>query len=165
MEPNVTYLVTNSSFSAMAIPLSHTEPFLSTAFLVKGTNNAHVLYFGDTGPDAVERKGRLLQLWQQVAQYRATLRAIFIECSFPDGVPDSQLYGHLTPKHLTAELQTLADLVNPATLTGLKIVVTHIKPDLTITGATADLIMQQLEQRNTLGVKYIHAKTGQRLLI
>lgn len=52
-------------------------------------------------------------VWEAAAPKIAsgTLRAIFIECSYDDSVDDNSLYGHLCPRHLVAELQTLATKV------------------------------------------------------
>lgn len=36
------------------------------------------------------------------------LDTIFIECSWPSGRADAELYGHLTPDYLVQELETLA---------------------------------------------------------
>ena len=40
--------------TVQAFPLSHVNPYESTAFLIKKDNNA-ILYLGDTGPDSVEK--------------------------------------------------------------------------------------------------------------
>jgi hypothetical protein len=40
-----------------------------------------------------------------------SLKAIFIECSFDDSVRDTDLYGHLCPRHLIVELAFLAERV------------------------------------------------------
>ena len=46
--------------------LSHSGGYRSTAFLVE-SDEAYLLYFGDTGPDAVEESDRMQQVWTAVA--------------------------------------------------------------------------------------------------
>lgn len=117
-----------------AFPLSHSA-LTSTAFLLEA-GDAYLLYLGDTGPDAVEGQGRLAALWARVAPLlrAGSLRALVLECSYPDPRPDGLLFGHLTPRWIGRELDALAALVKPAApaeaLRGLTLVVTHIKPAL-----------------------------------
>src|SRR6187431_2956479 len=75
--------ITNTIMTVKAFPLSHVNPFESTAFLIQNGNNA-ILYLGDTGPDSVEKSNDLNSLWQTVAPLiqQKKLRGIFIEVSF-----------------------------------------------------------------------------------
>ena len=134
MAPGVALPVPGTPFTAEAWPLSH-GALTSTAFLVaSGTD--HALYLGDTGPDRVEGHGRLAALWTRIAPLVRTgqLRALFLECSFPDPRPEKLLFGHLTPSWLIEELGVLARTVDGArpdeALRSLTLVVTHIKPTL-----------------------------------
>ena len=88
--------VTNTQMQVTAFPLSHVNPFESTAFLVHHAD-AYVLYLGDTGPDEIEQSDKLNLLWQQVAPLikELKLKAIFIEVSFPNDQPDNKLFGHV----------------------------------------------------------------------
>lgn len=134
LPPERPHPLPGTNLSVEAWPLSHAGG-VSTAFLVHEPGGAALLYLGDTGPDAVERSDRLARLWRRVAplQRAGSLRAIFIEASYPDPRPDDRLYGHLTPKWLTMELRALAAAVDPrdrAALRGLVVAVTHIKPSL-----------------------------------
>jgi 3',5'-cyclic-nucleotide phosphodiesterase len=150
-----------------AFLLSHSHGYPSTAFLL-GTEQASLLYCGDTGPDEVEQTTRLRELWQAVAPLvrQGTLRAVLLECSFPDGRKPEELFGHLTPEWMMKELEVLAREVNPeqpeTALKGLKVVVTHIKPSLE-GAAPKELIRAQLQQRNDLGVEFLFPEQGQRL--
>jgi len=78
--------------------LSHVNPYESSAFLVRN-NNSYLLYLGDTGADEVEKSNQLEQLWRAIADkvIAHSLKAIFIEVSFDNTMPDKSLYGHLTP--------------------------------------------------------------------
>lgn len=160
--------VPGTSFRVTAFPLSHGGTSESTAFLVE-SGAASLLYLGDTGPDAVEGKGRLRALWTQVAPLvRAkTLRAIFLEASYPSDRPDEKLYGHLTPRWVNAELGVLASLVgadDPASaLRGLPVVITHVKPSLARGESPRERIARELRESNPHGVRFILATQGERL--
>jgi 3',5'-cyclic-nucleotide phosphodiesterase len=55
------------------------------------------------------------------------LKAIFIEVSFDNSVPEKALFGHLTPKLLMEEMAKLDQLTN-GHLKNVQLYVTHIKP-------------------------------------
>lgn len=149
LTPDETVPVPGTAMTVRAFPLSH-GALESTAFLV-GLGGKYALYLGDTGPDRVEKRGRLLALWQAVAKLVRTgqLRALFLECSFPDPRRDQLLFGHLTPSHLVDELGTLARLTHETrpdeALRELTVVVTHIKPSLERGPSPRALIEAQLQ--------------------
>ncbi|KAI9753551.1 MAG: hypothetical protein M4579_005093 [Chaenotheca gracillima] len=83
----------------------------STAFFIRSVAcGREVLIFGDVEPDSLSIAPRNARVWDEAAPKIAegSLKAIFIECSFENAQPDEALYGHLAPRHLFAELQTLA---------------------------------------------------------
>lgn len=87
------------------------EPVQSSAFFILNEEtNAEILVFGDIEPDAVSSSPQNYKVWKVAAPKVAngTLKAIFIECSYDDSVRDSDLYGHLCPRHLIQELLFLA---------------------------------------------------------
>ena len=90
--------ITNTTMTVKAFPLSHVNPFESTAFLIKN-GDAYALYLGDTGPDAVEKSNNLKDLWTAIAPLvkNKQLKGIFIEVSFPNEQPDKFLFGQVTP--------------------------------------------------------------------
>jgi elongation factor 1-gamma len=55
-------------------------------------------------------------IWAEAAPKIAAgiLTGIFIECSYTNAQGDAVLYGHLSPRHLLAELQSLAEMVKEA---------------------------------------------------
>ncbi len=77
------------------------------------------------------------------------------------------LYGHLTPKWMIHELSSLASLVNKknpkSSLKDLPVVVTHIKPSIKKDRNTKEIIRKELEELNSLGVKFIIPSQGDRL--
>lgn len=75
-----------------------------------------VLVFGDVEPDSISLSPRTHMIWAEAAPKIATgtLTGIFIECSYTNAQGDPFLYGHLSPRHLLAELQSLADMVKDA---------------------------------------------------
>jgi 3',5'-cyclic-nucleotide phosphodiesterase len=140
----------------------------STAFLVQA-NGAYALYVGDTGPDDVEQCDTLHQVWQSLALLvrQGRLRGMFVEISYPDPRDRSQLYGHLTPRWLMAELQHLAALVNAQhptdALRGVTVLVNHIKPTLQREQPERAQIRQQVEALNDLGLHFLFPEPGDRL--
>ena len=60
--------------------LSHPDGYPSTAFLIE-SNDAYLIYLGDTAPDALEKKKHLRPIWERVAPLIRDnkLSAIFLE--------------------------------------------------------------------------------------
>ncbi|KAI5358104.1 Putative cyclic-AMP phosphodiesterase, class-II, ribonuclease Z/Hydroxyacylglutathione hydrolase [Septoria linicola] len=86
----------------------------STAYFLRDEDTQReVIIFGDVEPDSLSLTPRNFIVWQEAARKIAqgVLGGIFIECSYDDSQADAILFGHLNPKHLIAELQTLASLV------------------------------------------------------
>ena len=139
--------IANTSMTVTAFPLSHVNPYESTAFLVKSGDH-YVLYLGDTGSDAVERSDRLQQLWIQVGGLikSGQLKGIFIEVSYPDEQPMDKLFGHLTPKLLMDEMKLLSGIVGMENMKGFKVIITHMKPPV----KNYAIIKNQLEKQNSL---------------
>ncbi|MNT20894.1 cAMP phosphodiesterases class-II [compost metagenome] len=150
-------LLTNAKMTVKAFPLSHVNPFESTAFLIKNDNN-YALYLGDTGPDEVEKSNNLRELWTAVAPLvkAKQLKGIFIEVSFPNEQPDKFLFGHLTPNYLMKELQVLEELAGKGSLENFKIIITHLKPP----AKNITKIKEQLKAQNDLGLKIIYPEQG-----
>ena len=151
--------IANTSMAVKSFPLSHVDPYESTAFLIKSGND-YALYLGDTGSDAVEKSNNLKELWTAIAPLIQSkqLKGIFIEVSFPNEQPDQFLFGHLTPKYLMNELHELEKLAGKNSLNGFKIVVTHLKPP----AKNIKLIKEQLKMQNDLGLKFIFPQQGKR---
>jgi len=149
--------LTGSGMQITAFPLSHGEPYESTAFLVRN-GDAYLLYLGDTGADTIEHAGKLARLWQVASPLiqQGKLRAIFIETSFSNQQPDRLLFGHLTPRLLMGELKRLGQMAGEARMQDLPIVITHRKPS----GEQENIIRQELEAGNPLHVKLIFPDQG-----
>lgn len=143
-----------------AFKLSHSNPYESAAFLVR-SDSSYVLYFGDTGPDEIEKSDKMMKIWEQVSPLVKTgkLKAIFLEVSYPDEQPDGKLYGHLTPKWFFKEMNKLAELVGKDKMKGLNVVVTHLKPG----GENEKKIKIQLEAKNELQLTLIIPEQGVKL--
>lgn len=151
--------LTNTKMTVKAFPLSHVNPFESTAFLIKNGED-YALYLGDTGPDPVEKSTDLRDLWTAIAPLIKSkqLKGIFIEVSFPNEQPDKFLFGHLTPNYLMQEMHVLEELAGKDTLKGFKIIITHLKPP------TKNIIKikEQIKNQNDLGLKIIYPEQGKR---
>lgn len=169
LTPGEKHPVPNTAMAIVPYPLSHSGGYLSTAFLIE-SGGASMLYFGDVGPDAVEKSDKMQKVWMAVAPLvrEKTLRGIFLESSFPNRRPDKLLFGHLTPKWMMEELRALAKLVHPqqpeTALQGLKVVVTHIKPTLNRDDAPERTIMRELSELNDLNVEFILPESGKRIV-
>jgi 3',5'-cyclic-nucleotide phosphodiesterase len=151
--------LTNTTMKVKAFPLSHVNPFESTAFLIKNGED-YALYLGDTGPDAVEKSNDLRDLWTAIAPLVKSkqLKGIFIEVSFPNEQPDKFLFGHLTPNYLMQEMHVLEELAGKDTLKGFKIIITHLKPPT----KNITKIKEQIKNQNDLGLKIIYPEQGKR---
>lgn len=145
--------------------LNHPGQYHSSAFLINHKDD-YLVYFGDTAPDALEEERRLYTIWQRLTPLlqEKKVKAIFIECSLPNEVPDKKLYGHLTPKYLMQELRTAATMVNPefpeAAFQGTKIIVTHIKPTEEEGTNASKTILEQLEKLNDLSIDFLIPEQG-----
>ncbi|KAF3063596.1 3',5'-cyclic-nucleotide phosphodiesterase [Daldinia childiae] len=82
----------------------------SAYFIRDALSGREVLMFGDVEPDSLSLSPRNIGVWLEAAPKIATghLAAIFIECSYDDSRTDDRLYGHLTPRYIIQEMQTLA---------------------------------------------------------
>lgn len=151
--------IENTDLKVTAFPLSHSN-LTSTAFLVH-SNDAYVLYLGDTGPDAIEKSTNLQKLWEAIAPLvkNKQLKAILIEVSFPSEQPDKTLFGHLTPHWLMAEMDKLATLTGADAVKGLNIVVTHLKPPV----GSISKIKTELKADNKLQLNLIYPEQGKAL--
>ncbi len=102
---------TPGAHSETADPNTHFQPVDSSAFFIRNDSNGdEIIIFGDIEPDSVSLHPRNQVVWEDAAPkiVSGTLKAIFIECSYDDSVRDEDLYGHLCPRHLIAELAVLA---------------------------------------------------------
>ncbi|CAF1209613.1 unnamed protein product [Didymodactylos carnosus] len=151
-------MITNTTMNVTAYSLSHSNPYQSTAFLVRNNGN-YVLYLGDTGPDEIEKTHNLSILWTNIAPIikEKKLKGIFIEVSYPNEQPDNALFGHLTPKWLMKEMSVLNTLVgNKKLLRECKIIIVHIKP----TANDVKKIREQLKKANKLRLNIIFPQQG-----
>ena len=84
----------------------------STAFFIRNDpTGQEFLFFGDVSPDSLceSSNPQTISVWRAAApKIPSKLSTIFIECSWPAGRPDEQLFGHLSPEHLVDELAALA---------------------------------------------------------
>ncbi|RZA04132.1 MAG: 3',5'-cyclic-nucleotide phosphodiesterase [Sphingobacteriaceae bacterium] len=148
--------IENTQMTVTAFPLSHAD-LTSTAFLVK-SENSYVLYFGDTGSDAIEKSDKLQTVWQTIAPLikNKQLKAIMIEVSFPNEQPDKSLFGHLTPRLLMAEMNNLSKLTGVEAIKNLNVIITHLKPP----ADSIAKIKAQLNAENKLGLNLIFPEQG-----
>ena len=151
--------IPNTELHVTPYILSHVNPYESSAFLVR-TNNNYLLYLGDTGADEIEKSNQLEQLWKAIADkvIAHALKAIFIEVSFDNAMPDKSLYGHLTPRLLMQEMKVLNKLSSGQLLT-VPIYVTHIKPCTSCESS----IKNDISLSNTEGLTIKYTEQGKRI--
>jgi 3',5'-cyclic-nucleotide phosphodiesterase len=157
--------ISNTSLKVTAFSLSH--PAESTAFLIEN-NDTIVVYFGDTGPDEVEKENKLDTLWRYLAKQlkHKRLAAMVIEVSFPDNRPDTLLFGHLTPEWLTKELTHFSSLLDkPMLLNKTKIIISHVKSSVLENVDARQIIQKQLNEHNKMGLHFIMARQGQKIIL
>ncbi|WP_431297105.1 MBL fold metallo-hydrolase [Rahnella sp. PAMC 25559] len=145
-------------------PLSHGGT--SSSMILVSRNNQSFAFFGDTGPDEVEKSKNLDAVWRVLgSEIKAKrLKGLIIETSYPDDVPDSKLYGHLTPHWLLKELASLQQHAGgDGSLKDLTVIISHVKPSLKAGADPEKEIMAQLEKGNNLGVKFVRMQQGDRL--
>jgi len=161
LSPGEEIPVEHTALFATAFYLSHSNPYKSTAFLVRH-GDAYMLYLGDTGADTTEHVNNLQQLWQQIAPLvkAKKLKAIFIETSFTNEQPDKLLFGHLTPRLLMQEMDALANVTGTIALNGFPIIITHEKP-----GNNRELLIKkELLQLNNNKLRLIFPEQGKMLI-
>lgn len=110
----------SSHVAETSIPANHCVVD-SSAFFIRAestmtTPTKEILIFGDVEPDSLSLSPRTAVIWAEAAPKIAAgiLTGIFIECSYTDSQADAVLFGHLAPRHLLAELCSLAELVKDA---------------------------------------------------
>lgn len=162
VKPSQPFNIENTTLSAEVFELSHVNPQLSSAILVKN-NDEYILYFGDTGADRVEKTTKLNYIWEYVSPLiiNKNLKTILIEVSFPNSQAEDKLFGHLTPKLLNEELGNLVKYVGKENLKDLNIVITHLKPS----GTAVSAIKKELAEDNVYSVNYIFPKQGERITL
>lgn len=153
----------NTGLSGVLYPLSHAKT--PSAMVLISDRTDSFAYFGDTGPDAVEQSRHLDTAWRALGPLvvQGKLKGMIIETSYPNGVEDSKLYGHLTPAWLLTELKNLEKYSGgDGTLKDLPVIISHIKPSLKQGGDVRATVRQQLEQGNDMGVRFILMEQGER---
>jgi cAMP phosphodiesterase len=154
------FLIENTSMYVRPFALSHGYPYESAAYLIR-SQDSYALYFGDTGPDAVEKTDLIQRIWNEIAPIvkAGNLKGIFLEVSYPNQQPDSKLFGHLTPTWLMTTMNDLAAVAGTAAMRDLPVIITHIKPN----GDNEAIIKKELDEANTLKLKLIIPEQGVRL--
>lgn len=150
--------VENTDLQLKMYYLSHTGKNLSSAALIKNSENQYFVYLGDTGADRIEGTEQLAELWKAITPIikEKRLKGIAIECSYSNEQPENHLYGHLTPRLLTEEMENLEKLVGEEGLKGLNLIITHIKPKKNI----HQKVKKELNVLYKKGIKIIFAEQG-----
>lgn len=164
LQPGVWSPIAETTMNVMSLPLSHSGG-QSTVFILKNKEGDAFVYFGDTGPDEIEKSSAMKTAWSALAPFvkQGKLKGIIIEVSFTNKTPDKFLFGHLTPKWLMKELSVLEGMNGAGSLKGMDIVISHIKYSLKREEDPKDIIKKQLAEANQLGVNFIFPEQGDAL--
>ena len=156
LREGVDTVLQNLPMDIKAFSLSHGTAYESTAFLIRHKTN-YILYLGDTGSDTVEKSQKLMNLWKEVAPLikNHQLKAIFLEVSFPDEIPDKSLFGHLTPRLFMKEMDILNSFSN-GNLIHTQIFITHMKP----CSDCEERIKKQIQAENHLNLNLLYPVQG-----
>ena len=163
LEPNKEVPIEGTKLFGQAFPLSHSN-YESSMLLVRN-NKDYFAYFGDTGPDIVEKSTNLDTIWKNLGTKvkSKTLKGIIIEVSYPNGIQDKDLFGHLTPDWLIKELQNLEKYSGgKGSLKGFNVIISHVKPSLDKGIDTRSIVREQLRVGNTMGVNFIMLDQGEK---
>lgn len=163
VRPQQRFTLGVTGLSGVMYPLSH-DRYPSSMLLVSDRSGSFA-YFGDTGPDTLEQSRNLDTVWRALGPLieQKKLKGMIIETSYPNGVEDKNLYGHLTPAWLLKELKNLAQYSGgEGSLKDFPVVLSHIKPSLKQGEDIRATIKRQLDQGNDLGVKFILMEQGDR---
>lgn len=138
----VNTVICSDTYSVTRFELSHgivsdsKEIYESLAFLLTmNATNERILVFGDFESDTVLGQTRNKVVWSAVAPFilDGSLKCIILECSIHSVAAGTDLYGHLTPRHLIEELLVLNSLISAKKKKPLKnfhIFVTHVKENI-----------------------------------
>lgn len=161
LKPGSATPLDGTRMTVTAFPLSH-GGVESTAFVI-GADDDIFVYFGDTGPDAVEKSTHMHDVWVAIAEKAKSghLKGIIIETSYTNAQPDDKLFGHLTPAWLLKSLHDLADQAGGGdVLAGLPVVIGHIKYSLKKGPPPQQEILEELQAGNDLKVNFIVPEQG-----
>lgn len=144
------------------------ETYESLAFLLACNASAKkILVFGDFESDSVLGLKRNKYIWEHIVPYIAdgSLKCIILECSTHSDSPDTELYGHLTPRHLIKELNILhklASLRKENPLKNFDIIITHVKENLEGSDPRRQIQseLEELNEQYGLGLKITMALSG-----
>jgi len=170
MKENKWYHIPNNSLEIKYYSLCHSCPNESSAFLVKNSDS-YLLYFGDTGADRIEKSDKLQKVFQDIAPLikQKRLKAIFMESSFSNNRKDDLLFGHLKPLLIEEELKKLSETIQPThpgnALKGIKLFITHIKPDFKKINNSEITIKDEIKMINTYGAEAIIIKQSDKYKI
>lgn len=135
-------VICNETYSVTRFELTHgivsetKEVYESLAFLLTMTaTNEKILVFGDFESDTVLGQTKNKIVWSAIAPFilDGSLKCIILECSIHTVAPGTDLYGHLTPRHLIEELLVLNTILSVKKRKPLKdfhIFVTHVKENI-----------------------------------
>lgn len=172
-------VICNDTYSVTRFDLSHgrisdsNETYESLAFLLTTiATNDKILVFGDFESDTILGQSKNRSVWSAITPFvlDGSLKCMILECSIHSVAPGTELYGHLTPRHLMEELLVLNDFLSTKKRKPLKdfhIFVTHVKEN--IDGfdprRKIKLELEELNAEHGLGISISMALSGLSVII
>nr|WP_307775842.1 3',5'-cyclic-nucleotide phosphodiesterase [uncultured Cetobacterium sp.] len=158
--PNEKYSLKDTNLNVEAYSLSHSN-YESTMFLIED-NGTYLAYYGDVGPDEVEKTDRLEKTFEALGALikEKKLKGIMIESSYDSSRDDKALFGHLTPNWINKSLDSLAKYGGEKNIEGLNVIVTHIKPSLKKNDDIRKRVEKELRDNNKYKVNYYFPQQG-----
>jgi 3',5'-cyclic-nucleotide phosphodiesterase len=170
MDEKQWYTVENNALKIKYYPLTHGKANNSSAFLIEHLEE-YMLFFGDTGSDRIQKTDNIEKIFKEISPLirQKKLKAVFIESSFSNNRKDDELYGHMKPSLIEEELHKLAIMVDKdkhtTALKGLKILITHIKPDCKKEYSATEIIIKEINKMKSFGAEIIITKQSEKYKI
>jgi len=104
--------ITLRGINIKAVPVNHTVS--TSGFIVGEPSSGTMIFSGDTGPTR--------EIWNAANRLK-NLKAVFIECSFPNRLQElADISGHLTPQSMALEIQKVKNCAK------VRFYLHHMKP-------------------------------------
>ncbi|RRD39665.1 3',5'-cyclic-nucleotide phosphodiesterase [Leptotrichia sp. OH3620_COT-345] len=159
------FKIEGTELYGQVFPLSHSN-YESSMLLIR-SGEEYFAFFGDTGPDKVEKSQLLNNIWKELGPKlkAGKLKGIIIEVSFPNSTEDKNLFGHLTAKWLMEEMKVLSEYSGGTEkLKNLNIIINHIKPNFLKNVDNEKTVKKEIEALNIYKIKFLYPKQRESMI-
>lgn len=165
LEPGKEFEIEGTGLYGQVFPLSHSN-YESSMLLIR-SRDEYFAFFGDTGPDKVEKSELMSNIWKELGPKlkEGKLKGIILEVSFPNATEDKNLFGHMTPKWIMEEMKVLGEYSGGTeNLKKLSIIVNHIKPSFLKGIDNERTIRKEIEELNIYKIRFLYPDAGKSLI-